>query len=112
MSDCRDAEPGVSLPIMKKALITLPCLLLAACATKTAPIPDATMASRSGVKYETLQRGHAVYLAHCGRCHEPILPVDVSKDDWHVVVPGMSWNAGISQADEDALAAYILAAKK
>lgn len=110
--DCRGTDAGVRLPIMKKALVLLPCLLLAACATKTAPIPDAAMSSRSGVKYETLQRGHAVYLAHCGRCHAPILPADVSKADWHVVVPGMSWNAGISQADEDALTAYILAAKK
>jgi hypothetical protein len=29
-----------------------------------------------------------------------------------VVVPGMSWNAGIPAADEAALTAYILAAKK
>ena len=98
---------------MNKALVFLPCLLLATgCATKSAPIPDAPMASRSGAKYETLQRGHAVYLAHCGRCHQLILPDDVSKDDWHVVVPGMSWNAGISEADESALTAYILAATK
>lgn len=87
--------------------------MLAGCAgTKTAPVPDAAMATRSGVNHETLQRGHSVYLAHCGRCHEHILPKDVSKADWHVVVPGMSWNAGISAADEEALAAYILAAKK
>jgi cytochrome c5 len=97
---------------MNKALILLPCLLIAACATKTAPIPDAAMAGRSGVKYETLQRGHAVYLAHCGRCHEHILPDDVSKEDWHVVAPGMAWNAGISAADEEALETYILAAVK
>ena len=32
MIDCRDAGPGVSLPIMKKALVLLPCLLLATCA--------------------------------------------------------------------------------
>ena len=100
---------------MNKALSFLPCLLLlllSGCATKTAPIPDATMAGRSGTKYETLQRGHAVYLAHCGRCHELILPGNVSKEDWHVVVPGMSWNAGISEADESALTAYIHAATK
>jgi cytochrome c5 len=97
---------------MSKNPALLSFLLLAACATKTAPIPDATMASRSGVKYGTLQRGHTVYLAHCGRCHAPILPADVSKADWHVVVPGMSWNAGISADDEAALTAYILAAKK
>ena len=112
MIDCRDAARGVSLPIMKKALPFLPCLFLACCATRTAPIPDMAMAARSGETYETLQRGHSLYLAHCTRCHESILPADVSKDDWHVVVPGMSWNAGISEAEEAALTAYIFAAKK
>lgn len=98
---------------MKVPAFLLSCLLLASCAaTKTAPIPDAAMAARSGEKVAKLQRGHAVYLAHCGRCHEHVLPKDVSKDDWHVVAPGMAWNAGISAADEKALTAYLLAAKK
>ena len=98
---------------MKGLLLGLGILSLAGCAaTKTAPLPDATMATRSGVKVATLQKGHAVYLAHCGRCHEHILPKDVSKEDWHVVAPGMAWNAGISAADEKALTAYLLAATK
>lgn len=95
---------------MKRTLALLPFLLLAACATKSAPIPDAAMAARSGSPVATLQRGHTVYLAHCGRCHEAVLPADVSQEDWHVVVPGMSWNAGISDVDEAALTAYIRAA--
>ena len=98
---------------MKRTLLGLGLLALAGCAgTKTAPLPDAAMATRSGEKVATLQRGHAVYLAHCGRCHQPILPKDVSKEDWHVVAPGMAWNAGISAADEKALTAYLLAATK
>ncbi len=98
---------------MKGLLSGLVILALAGCATtKTAPIPDAAMATRSKVNVATLQRGHAVYLAHCGRCHEHILPKDVSKEDWHVVAPGMAWNAGISAADEKALTAYLLAATK
>ena len=100
---------------MKGILLGLGILSLAGCATtktKTAPIPDTAMAARSKVSVATLQRGHAVYLAHCGRCHEPILPKDVSKKDWHVVAPGMAWNAGISAADEKALTAYLLAASK
>ena len=87
MSDCRDAEPDVSLQVMKKALIILPCLLLAACANKTAPIPDATMATRSGVNYATLQRGHSTYLAHCGGCHQPILPVPCDRRPSRVAWP-------------------------
>ncbi len=97
---------------MKRTLLGLGFVALAGCATKTAPIPDAVMAARTGASVETLQRGHAVYLAHCGRCHEHILPKDISRADWHVIVPGMAWNAGISAADEKALTAYILAAKK
>ena len=98
---------------MRNLPVLLVGLLLASCAaTKTAPIPDAAMASRSKVSVATLQRGHAVYLAHCGRCHEHILPRDVSKEDWHVVAPGMAWNAGISAADEKALTAYLMAATK
>jgi len=88
-------------------------LSLASCATtKTAPIPDAAMATRSKVDVATLQRGHAVYLAHCGRCHEHVMPKDVSREDWHVVAPGMAWNAGISAADEKALTSYLMAAIK
>ena len=98
---------------MKNFLVVLSCALFTSCATtKTAPIPDAAMASRSKVSVRTLQKGHAVYLAHCGRCHEHILPKDVSREDWHVVAPGMAWNAGISAADEKALTAYLMAATK
>jgi hypothetical protein len=99
---------------MKKGLPLLAVVLIPACAPspRPAPVPDAAMSARSKVTMATLQRGHAVYLAHCGRCHEHILPEDVSRSDWHVVVPGMAWNAGISEKDEKALTAYILAAKQ
>lgn len=99
---------------MKSGLLALPFALLASCApaTKTAPVPDAGMAARSGTASQTLQRGYGVYMAHCGRCHEHILPADVSREDWHVVVPGMAWNAGISKPDEKALTAYLTAATR
>ncbi|MCW1925363.1 cytochrome c [Luteolibacter arcticus] len=98
---------------MRNLPLLFTCVLLASCAaTKTAPVPDVAMATRSGQNVESLQRGHAVYVAHCGRCHEHILPKDVSKEDWHVVAPGMAWNAGISKADEKALTAYLLAATR
>lgn len=58
-----------------------------------------------------LQKGYGVYMAQCSRCHEPMMPSEVSKDDWHIVTPGMAWNAGISKADEEAVLKYILAAR-
>ncbi len=110
--DCRGGGGNVRLPDSMKLLLVICGLALAACAPKSAPLPDAAMAARSGASPAILQRGHAVYLAHCSRCHESVRPADVSREDWHVVVPGMSWNAGISEADEQALGAYILAAAK
>ncbi len=88
-------------------------VLLSACAGPKQPLlPSVEMASRSGKPLTTLQRGHSVYLAQCTRCHEAKLPESISHEDWHVVVPGMAWNAGISKADEKAVLAYLLAAKQ
>lgn len=89
-------------------------LLIAACAASSPdPAPEATerMAVASGVPLATLQRGRAVYLLHCGECHDLMVPDDVSREDWHVVVPGMAWNAAISTTDEKAVLQYLLAAK-
>lgn len=97
------------LSLVGVGLLTLLC----SCAgPKQPPLPSPEMASRSGKALTTLQRGHSVYLAQCTRCHEAKLPESISHEDWHVVVPGMAWNAGISKADEKAVLAYLLAAKQ
>ena len=75
-----------------------------------APVPDATMAASSHRDLALLRHGHEVYLAQCGRCHEHVLPDDVTRADWHVVLPGMAWNAGLSKADEGAVMTYLMAA--
>lgn len=90
--------------------VVLPCVFLGACATEPpAPEPDVRMAARSGVPQDLLERGHRVYLMQCGRCHDHVLPDDVTRADWHVVLPGMAWNAGLSDADQAAVMSYIMA---
>ncbi|MEP5352106.1 MAG: cytochrome c [Luteolibacter sp.] len=69
------------------------------------------MAKKSGEDLVVLKRGHSVYKSQCSRCHEPVMPADISTKEWHIVTPGMAWNAGISEADETAVLKYILAAK-
>lgn len=69
------------------------------------------MAESSGKSLKVLQRGRAVYLSECTRCHEAMMPQDISREDWHIILPGMAWNSGISAADEDAVEAYIIAVK-
>ena len=41
-----------------------------------------------------------------------MLPHEVSEGDWHIVVPGMAWNAGISKDEEEAVLQYLLAARE
>jgi cytochrome c5 len=98
---------------MKNPVAVLVALFaLAACTpVKIIPVPTAEMAQKSGDDLAVLQKGYGVYMAQCSRCHEPKMPSDVSMDDWHVVTPGMAWNAGISEADEAAVLKYILAAR-
>jgi orotidine-5'-phosphate decarboxylase len=69
------------------------------------------MAEGSGYPLAKLQKGHEVYVNQCGRCHELKMPSKISGEDWHIVVPGMAWNAGISEDDEDAVLKYILSAR-
>jgi len=69
------------------------------------------MAEAHGVRLEVLQRGHGLYLTQCGSCHELIAPDQVEISDWHLVVPGMCWNAGLTRGDEALILKYVLAAK-
>lgn len=78
---------------------------------ENAPVPDDAMAIRSKTSLDTLQTGHGIYMRKCGECHTHVLPKEVSSKDWHVVVPGMAWNAGILPSEEKALIKYIIAAK-
>lgn len=75
------------------------------------PVPDSAMAIRSKTSLETLQTGHGVYMRKCGECHTHLLPDEITSKDWHIIVPGMAWNAGISPAEEKALLKYIIAAR-
>jgi hypothetical protein len=90
------------------------CAILTACAPQTldqkTPVATLEMANRSKQSLGTLQTGRALYIAHCGRCHEHQLPASVSSEDWHIVAPGMAWNAGLNKSDERAVLAYLLAA--
>jgi len=109
-------EAGGLFPLprgMKQPALALLIAVMAGCApTPFIPVPDAAMAAKSGERLPLLQKGYGVYMAQCSRCHEPMMPSKVSESDWHIVTPGMAWNAGISESDEAAVLKYILAAKK
>jgi hypothetical protein len=103
---------------MKWLLITGFASLVIACTStrlpyqrtgSDAPIPTKAMARRHETSIQALRLGHSVYLRKCGQCHVHYLPDEVRSPYWHVVVPGMAWNAGISQREQGALLEYITA---
>lgn len=70
------------------------------------------MAKQSGVPLNELGEGYAVFLTQCSQCHEQRIPNYISADEWHVVVPGMAWNAGLSKKEESLVMKYLTAASK
>jgi cytochrome c5 len=101
------------LSAMKRVLFGLMGVMLAGCALQQElpPAPDEAMVKSSGSSAVTLQRGRAAYVSECARCHEAKMPDAITDEDWHVILPGMAWNAGMSEGDEDAVEAYIKAVK-
>lgn len=89
-------------------------LVIAACAPSaenvSAPVPNAKMASAAGKSLDMLGKGYALSQVHCAQCHEFKMPEDMRVEEWHSIVPGMAWNAGLSKEDENAVLAYLVAA--
>lgn len=77
-----------------------------------APRPDKAMASQSGKSIGTLGRGYSLYHTQCAQCHELMMPKDMRVNEWHTIVPGMAWNAGLGPSDEKAVEAYLVAASQ
>ncbi|MEM9235428.1 MAG: cytochrome c, partial [Verrucomicrobiota bacterium] len=57
-----------------------------------------------------LEQGYAVFLQNCVQCHEPRIPVDPEAESWHPIMRGMSWNANMKPAEEEAMIDYVRAA--
>lgn len=89
-------------------------LMLGACANQSSnvevPVPTRKMAKASGKPLDTLGKGYSLFQVHCAQCHELKMPKDMRVDEWHSIVPGMAWNAGLKKEDEQAVMEYLVAA--
>ena len=75
-----------------------------------APAPGAEMAARAGESLDQVGKGYWIFQRKCLECHEVRIPKDPALAAWHPTMVGMSWNAGLSDGEEDALMAYMKAA--
>lgn len=74
--------------------------------------PTKEMAAATNSNLSEIGEGHAIYMRQCSQCHEPKLPSTIPSKAWHVIVPGMAWNAGLSKSEETKVHNYIMAASK
>jgi hypothetical protein len=74
------------------------------------PVPDAKMATDTGRSLDQLGAGYALSQVHCSQCHVFKLPRDMRVEEWHTIVPGMAWNAGLKKSEEASVMAYLVAA--
>ncbi|MFC4993264.1 c-type cytochrome [Rubritalea tangerina] len=103
---------------MKTLIIPAAATLLACIAACTQPknddpfAPSKAMAASTGTPLEDLGKGHAIFMRQCTQCHERWIPNEIPTKEWHKIVPGMAWNAGLSEEEERLVTEYVIAASK
>ena len=93
-------------------LIVVICGITACSQQTNNNAPTQAMASATQTKLSDLGEGHAIYMRQCSQCHEAKLPETIPSKAWHVIVPGMAWNAGLSKEEEAKVHTYIIAASE
>lgn len=95
---------------MKRILLVPVALLLAHCASETAPEVTARTAGKLEVSPEALENGRQVYLAQCAQCHQGTPPGSADAAYWRTMLPHIQRNSTLTAADEADLLNYLVAA--
>lgn len=102
------------MPRFRPFVSLLTALVLGGCAAleTTAPPVTTAMARGAGVSTSDLVAGRQLLATRCTSCHslEPI--ARYTPDEWRENVRAMSARAGLSTAEERAVTAYLVAARK
>lgn len=70
------------------------------------------VAERRGYEHAALNRGRAIYLTDCSKCHS-IEPIDrYSERKWKELGPDMADESKLTKAELDDLMAYLLSARE
>ncbi len=98
--------------VVKRMLLMSLALGCAGCAGfVVAPPVTPAMAARSGRSGAFLEAGRHLYGGRCGGCHALSPPSRFGPDRWREIVDEMSGRAKIVGSEQEALLAYLLAAR-
>lgn len=77
-------------------------------ATSSAPTNSTTPAnSTAGANAATIEAGHQVYNAKCGRCHGLKDPAHYTAERWVPILKSMAPKAHLSEEETAQVAAYV-----
>ena len=76
------------------------------------PVPTSKMVRDSGKPLDTLGEGYSLFQAHCAQCHQLVMPKNMRVEQWHAIAPGMAWNLGLKNEDQEAVMTYLVAARQ
>jgi hypothetical protein len=100
---------GVALPPVVAA-----ALAVAACAAPYQPVTADQVRVASlrfpGSSRETLEKGRALTLSRCSRCHRPFEPGEFRADAWPALVSEMRKGAGLDDHEEALIVRYLVTA--
>ncbi|MEO8616676.1 MAG: hypothetical protein ABI600_16145 [Luteolibacter sp.] len=101
--------------ILRPALLSGAIALLAASCGPSYLAPPVTpqLIKISLAPVTELERGFAIHQAKCAKCHSFENPADYAISELsHEIIPEMARKAKLDMADEKAVLAYLLAARK
>jgi len=101
---------------MKKTLVIMLLVGLAACSSYKPLAPSQSDAERGAQKYpglslDDLNKGKAIFEAKCEKCHSLKRPFTVSDKDVENIMPKMAVKANLDHKSADLVLQYLLTMK-
>lgn len=93
---------------VRPALGAVAGLILGGCASNVPPVSP-QMAAAVGKSPSLLEHGRQLYAGPCTACHTPEPIGKYSTAEWHKIMVDMAERAKMSDADREAVLAYVLA---
>jgi mono/diheme cytochrome c family protein len=93
------------------ALFVISAAFLSGCGSLETPAPTVTpaIAAASGAEIGELEHGRVIYTTRCVECHAGERIPRYSRAEWMEILPRMSVEARLNDAQERAVRAYVMA---
>lgn len=92
-----------------KAKIWLAAVVLLVSCSPALYRPTPSDALQAGTDLDNLLAGRALYVKHCGSCHNVHLPAQFTRSQWEIKLPEMQQKAKISDKETKLISDFLLA---